>query len=397
MNEQTSSLKLGVITPVPLDESSIRPSLSKIAQELIRRYRAFLLVVVVPTLLTAAYYFLIASDQYVSEAHFLVHSADRSNQAPAGLSMLMSRSGMGGGGGGSEAMSVGDYLASHDAVSALARNAQLVERFRRPEADWLSRLYSDAPEPEKLFKYYLRHVEVRYDNDTGITRLTVRAFRPVDSYAIINALLNLGEQRVNAMNRRSFDDAIRVTRAQLDEAEKDVEDIQVKLTRFRQTERDIDPLNSGAEQTRLVTGIETQLATARAQLASMGSMISTTSPQYRAMAARVHALAAQVSQQNQRLTGGNHAIAADIGDYEGLKIRQDLAAKRYEAAAASLQHAREDALKQQLFITRVVEPNMPVRSLYPDRWAILATVFVSLLVIYGLGWLIAAGVREHAA
>jgi capsular polysaccharide transport system permease protein len=45
---------------------------------------------------------------------------------------------------------------------------------------------------------------------------------------------------------------------------------------------------------------------------------------------------------------------------------------------------------------RVVEPNLPGKALHPQRLKITATVFFSLLLSYAVGWLILAGVREHA-
>ena len=394
MNEQ-SSLKLGVITPVPYDPSADKPSLIGRARQLAKRYRHFLMFVIAPTLAVAAFYYLVAADQYQSEAHFLVHSTSQQRDVPGGLSSMLSRGGMGAAN--SESLSVSDYLSSHDAVRALNAKLDLVGRFRAPEADFVSKLYPAAPDPETLFKYYQRRVDVHYDTDTGITALKVRSFRPDDSYEIIKALLQLGEQRVNQMNRRSYLDAIALSREQLAEAEQSVTVAQAALTNFRQTERDIDPPSSSEAQTRLVSSVETELSATRAQLASMGSMISASSPQYQALAARVRALEAQVASQNQRLTGGPRAIAASLGNYESLRLKQEFAAKRYETAAGALEKARQDALKQQLYITRVVEPNLPVRSLYPQRGTLLLTVFVALLVMYGLGWLIVAGVREHAA
>jgi capsular polysaccharide transport system permease protein len=35
--------------------------------------------------------------------------------------------------------------------------------------------------------------------------------------------------------------------------------------------------------------------------------------------------------------------------------------------------------------------------MYPQRTKIVATAFIALLLVYGIGWLITAGVREHAA
>ena len=45
---------------------------------------------------------------------------------------------------------------------------------------------------------------------------------------------------------------------------------------------------------------------------------------------------------------------------------------------------------------RVVEPNLPQKALYPKRWTIVLSAFIGLLLAYGIGWLIMAGVREHA-
>jgi len=78
-------------------------------------------------------------------------------------------------------------------------------------------------------------------------------------------------------------------------------------------------------------------------------------------------------------------------------MQRDFAAKRYEAAAAALESARHEALKQQLYLVRVVEPNLPQAALYPRRWLMLASVFFGALLVYGIGWLIVAGVKEHAA
>lgn len=360
--------------------------------------RAFLLIVVLPTLLVAGYYGLIAANQYESQADFIVRASQDTPTVPSGLGQVLSLAG-GATQAETEALSVSDYLSSHDAVAALRRDNQLVERFRRPEADPVSRLFSAEPEAETLLKYYRKHVDVEADTSTGITTLRVRTFRPEDSYAIVNALLKLGEQRVNQLNVRVYQDTLAVANRQLAEAEAAVAQSQSTMTGFRQTNQDIDPTGSGAAQIRLVSDLNGALAAARAQLASIAGSIRPDSPQYVAMAARVRALEAQVAAQSARLAGdgGGKTIATDLGNYEGLRLRQDFAAKRYAAAAAALEQARDRAMKQQLFVVRVVEPNVPEKSTYPKRLIVIATTFFGLLFIYAIGWLIVAGVKEHAS
>jgi capsular polysaccharide transport system permease protein len=63
----------------------------------------------------------------------------------------------------------------------------------------------------------------------------------------------------------------------------------------------------------------------------------------------------------------------------------------------ALENARLQALRQQLFVVKVVRPNLPERALFPRRTMMTATVFLALLLTYSIGWLIIAGMREHAA
>ena len=147
----------------------------------------------------------------------------------------------------------------------------------------------------------------------------------------------------------------------------------------------------------MVTQMQGDLAQARARLAGMAAAVRPDSPQYVAQAAQVRALEQQVGAAQASLTGSAQATANGLGRFEGIRFRQELAAKRYEAATAALDTAREQALRQQLYLVRIVEPNLPAKALYPKRLKLVATVFFALLLIYAIGWLILAGVREHAA
>lgn len=381
----------------PVDAGRLmRPSLAHRLFAWLRRNRVFVLIVVLPTLVVASYLYLIASDQYQSEAHFLVHSTDATPTPGLGVNQVISMA-TGVSAGQNEAMSVADYLTSHDAVANLRSQDQLVERFRRDGVDFLSRLGSPNPTPERLLAYYQRQVHVEYNTETGITVLTVHSFTPQDSYDLARKLLKLGEQRVNLLNVRSYNDSLALAQKQLTAAEDALAENQTAMTQFRQSRADIDPQASGQAQIGLVTTLTGQLAAVRAQLNAIRGVISPSSPQYQALQNRVRALSGEVAAQSGRLTGSSDTIAGQMSGFEALKLRRDFLAKRYDAAASALQQARERAIRQQLYVVRVVEPNFPVKALFPQRFRILATVFVSLMLLFSIGWLIAAGVREHAA
>lgn len=389
-------MKYGVILPAQSDEAERHMPLAARMRLWISANWKFLAIVVLPTLIVAGYYYLIAADQYRSEAHFIVKSGERSASTGGGFGAIL---GMGGAPSASmtDVASVSDYLQSHDVIEALQKRIDLIDIFRRPEADILSKLYNDNPTPEALLKYYRSKVNIHENHDNGITDLTVTTFRPIDSYKLARLLLALGEQRVNAMNARSYEGSVASARRQLVEAEEASAQIQSKLTRFRQSNADIDPQSSSEAQIKLVSELNRNLSASRAQLATMGATISRSSPQYVALSRTVRSLEMEIGRQSGKLAGNRSAMSNSLGQYEALRVQQEYFGKNYEAAAANLQKARDDARRQQLYIVRVVNANVPVKSLFPERGKIVLTVFFSLLLVYSIGWLIAAGVREHAA
>lgn len=373
----------------------VRPGHADALLGWLRAHRAWCLIVLLPTVLVAAYYYLVAADQYESEAHFVVRTSDTPAAAPSGLGQALTL--VGGTSSERDALLVADFLKSHDSVNALQSRVGLVDRFRRPEADIFSRLWSVHPAPERLQKYFDGRTSVDVSTETGITTLKVRSFRPTDSYQIIQAMIQLGEERVNMLNHRNYASAVAISERQVSDAEAGLNRVQGRISSFRRAERDFNPQVTGASRTSMVSELQGQLALARAQESSMAAVLSSNSPQLVATRQRVAALSRQVAAETGKLSQGPGNVASGMGVYEDIKMRQEMAGKQLEVASASLLRAQDEARRQQLFVVPVVDANLPVRALYPQSTKIVVTTFLALLLAYGIGWLILAGVREHAA
>lgn len=105
--------------PVP------RPSLMQRLRRWARR-RTFVLAVLLPTLISAVYFYGFAAPQFESEARFLVRS--RSGGGGGGIADALQSAGFARAS--EEAIGVRDYLQSHDAVTALRNRLDLVAIFR---------------------------------------------------------------------------------------------------------------------------------------------------------------------------------------------------------------------------------------------------------------------------
>ncbi|MBB3957834.1 lipopolysaccharide biosynthesis protein [Novosphingobium sediminicola] len=356
--------------------------------------RMFFGIVVLPTLIVALYYGLVASDQYESSADFIVRRSETTSGG-ADVGQLLGFN-FGASQTSSDAYMVQEYLLSHDAVARLQTEDNLTAVFRRDGTDWISRLWWAHPAPERLLEYYRKQVNIEQDSTTGIVHLTVHTFRPDDSYRLGSQLLKMGEEQINAINDRTYKDNVASSERELATASKQLADVQARLTNYRRGQSDVDPETTGRTQLSMVTTLTASLVQARAHLQAMSGAISHSSPQYQAVARQVAALEAQVAGQNAKISGPDHSVATRLSDYEELVIQREQIAKVYAATAVRLEQAKAEAKRKQLYLIRVVQPNMPVKSQFPKRIATVFTVFAALFFAYAIGWLLWAGVKEHS-
>lgn len=359
-----------------------------------RRNRGFLLAVVAPLALVALYLFGIAADQYASEARVVV----RGRQAPAGpggpLGELMSAAGIRPSA--EDGLAVRDYLQSPEAVRTLRGELDVAQMWRVPAFDLIARLPEAEPSIEQLTRYYRRMVRVVHDGASGSTRIEVRAFRPADAQVISEQLLKQAEELANRLSVRMREDQLAVAREEMARAEARVIAAREALTEFRQVQQAVDPAREAMMSMEAVGRLEGTLSATRAELQERAAFMRPDNPQMAILRNRIEALTREIAAERARLTQGQAALPQQLAGFERLNLEREFADRQLASALASLEIARMDAQRQQLFVARIVQPQRPEYAVYPERWFILGSAATVLLVLYGLGWLLMAGVREHA-
>lgn len=351
--------------------------------------------VLLPTILAAIYFFGVAAPQFISESRFLVRARQQSSQSILGeaLNNAGFRSAS------EDALAVKDFLLSHDAVTALRQQYDLVGIFRRPEADLWARLWFGTPPSERLLDYYRNMVTAVIDAQSGITELRVRSFRPQDSLELNRALLAQGEALVNRLNQRIAQDTVEGARREVARGEQRIAAATQAISEFRERERALDPSRSATIAVETIGRLENTLATTRSELQALTAFARPNNPQVTNLQSRIQALQTQITEERRRstATSATEGFTTQIAAYERLRMEAEFGGRQLTSATASLERAMADAQRQQLYLQRVVEPNLAEHYRYPRRFSSVLYVFVGLSVLYGLVWLMVAGVREHAA
>lgn len=352
----------------------------------------FLFIVVLPTALAMIYYLLIATPRYVSEARFVVRSPDRVQTSTLGVALQ----GVGLSGAQGESYAVHEYITSRDGLKDLQRTFNVAAIMGRDEADIFFRYprFGESRSQEGLYKAFQRFITVGYDSATGISTLRVQAFRPQDAQALSNALLNGGESLINGLNERSASNTIREAAQAEAEARAEVARVQQRLTAFRNQSGFIDPSLQATQSSQLIGQLLVTIAQLRAERDQL-SAAAPASPQLPALSGRIAAYERQVEVERAKIAGTSSSLAPSVGAYQDLVLDRELADRQLAQATAAVVTARQEARRQNLYLERIVNPNLPDKPALPRRWMSILTVFASALLLYAVGWLIWAGVREH--
>lgn len=353
----------------------------------------FVLTVVVPTAGAVVYYGLIASDVYVSESQFVVRNPQR--PVPSGLGALLqgtvlSRSQ-------DDTYSVHGFIRSRDALRELDGKMGFRKAYSGDGIDVFNRFAGLGTDKsfEALHHYYLGHVGIDYDSVSAITVLHVSAFSAKDAHDINELLLEMGERLVNNLNTRSRDDLIQVAQQEVAQSQDQVASAAAALSSFRMRKGVLDPEKQGGLQLQGVDKVRDDLIKAQTQLAQL-RRISPANPQIPSLADRVQILQGVVAGERAKVVGPESSYSAQLPDYERLMLEKSFADKQLATTLAALDSARNEAHRKQLYLERLVQPNLPDVAVEPRRIRGVLTVLAFALVLWGVASMILSGIREHA-
>ncbi len=359
----------------------------------LKRYVLFAVAVALPTAVSIVYYGFIASDVFISESRFVVRMPQRSQSASLLGSIFQggtfSRSQ-------DDSYSVHDYMLSRDALQELQRTIDIEKMYSRDHIDSISRFPTPFNDDtfEALYKYYRDRVSVDFDTSSSITTLRTRAYASADSHRVNAALLALGETLVNKTNERGRQDLIKFAQSEVEMAEQRARAASVALAAYR-TERTVfDPEKQSAIQLQLVGKLQDELIAARTQLAQMRNL-SPDNPQVSVLRRRVSNLEAEIGKEMSKVSGATNSLSNKSTDFERLSLERAFADRQLTSALTSLESARNEASRKQIYLEIIVSPNTPDEALEPRRWRSIVSTFLLGLIVWGILTMLLAGIREH--
>lgn len=368
--------------PQRSDAEDIRDIQRDIARR--RRRRLMLLVtrlsvfVLLPTLLVAWFYYVVATPLYTTQSEFVIQTAEAPASPGGGLGGLFSGTALATS---QDSVTVQSYLQSRDAMRRLDADLGFRAHFSAPGLDPLVQLAPDAS-LEAAYRLYQRMVSIGYDPSEGIIRMEVRATDPETSAAFSSALISYAEEQVDQMTQRLRED-------QMAGAREAVLDAEARMSEARERVIDLQErfsvLSSDVEVSLLTTQIstlQTELTRERLSLQELQANPRPNPARVDPLERRIANLETEIASLRARLTqdGAGGVSLARISS-ELIMAESDVQTRQLllSQAMQQLEGARLEANRQVRYLSLGVNPVAPDEASHPRAFenSVLALLIFS--------------------
>jgi capsular polysaccharide transport system permease protein len=358
---------------------------------------SFCVFVVAPSVAGALYYGLIASAQYVAEADFTVSGGEA---PPAdGLGALT----------GIPAIAiiqdtqiVTNYIHSRAGLEALEKLLPMKDFYANPSADWMARFNPKKP-IEKFVRYWEKMSDASIKMPAGIVELKIRAFTPADSEKIAQAVLQVSEALINAMNDRMNRDAIVNAEQELERTAQRLSKARAALEEARNDAGLLDAAKAAEGLNKLATDTKASLLRLQEEYRTQLNSVSAAAPQMLALKSRIEVTQNQVAEIEAKLTTtqlspvNQATIAGSMTKFGELDLERQVAEHLYAGAVTSLELARINAERKMMYLKTFVSPVAPEEATYPHRALYAFIIFAASATLWAILCGLAATVRNYMA
>lgn len=356
--------------------------------------RLAILVIGLPMLIAILYYAVFAMDRYVSIAQVAVRQAG-SHDAPQlpGLAVMLgginptSRE---------ETLYLREFITSNDMLNVLQKKLNWDSHYQGFFRDPLYWLSADRTR-EELLEYYQRMVTAHFDEQTGLLTVEVQAFDEDFAQETLRAILTESERFVNELSHRMAREQMKFAQTELANARKVYEDRRAEVLQFQSNNKLLDAQAAAQARAGVIAELEGQLTRERAALKGLQASLNADSPQVRQLKIRIRALEQQVDAEGKRLVSQSSGDQLNVvaAKFRNLTIDSGIAEEAYKFAVSAVETARIEASKKIRSLVTVVSPNHPEEAIYPRRIYNLITIFLGLLLLYGIARFIVATIEDH--
>lgn len=357
----------------------------------IRLFPRMIKATLVVAVLATAYWLLIASDRYVSEASVIIRKTDSLTTPSFDVSLLIAGVP---GVNRSDQLLLREYLLSVDMLKKLDAELNLRSHYSDWRHDWISRLW--LTDMEWFHRHYLSRVAIEYDDYAGVLRIRAQAYDPAKAQAIANMLVREGERYMNQIAHELAQTQVSFLTTQVELAQSRLLQSNQRLLAFQNKKGLLSPQATAESMHVLIARLEEQRAQVQTQLASLPKNLDPDHPNVVMLKQSLAAIDRQLAEEKAKLANPTgQPLNITMEEFQRLQMEVTFAQDLYKAALTALEKGRMDATRMLEKVSVLQAPTLPEYPMEPRRiYNAVVTVLFGLMLA-GILKLLESIVLDH--
>ena len=334
----------------------------------------------------------IATDRFVSSTRVVLQSPDIAPPELSFSAMLTNGSAQET----ADMLLLREYLMSAEVLKTLDAKLDLRHHYAQKKIDFLSRLENPYLPLEKFHEYYLKRIDIRLDDYSGVLIIEAQAFDQKMALALVLQLMKLGEQHMNQMGQRLATEQVKFIEQQVAELAERLNQATQAVLSYQDREGMLSPSETAASISALIAQLNAELVKLKAERSALASFQSPRSAEMIRLKSQISSLQKQIDIEKSKLTAfGGEALNKISSEYEELKLKAQFAQELYANALATLEATRVEAARKLKQLSVLSAPYEPEYSIAPDRSYLMVLSTVLILLITFILYMIVVIVKDH--
>ncbi len=356
-----------------------------------RLFPRLIRLTLIGALLATAYWLLVASDRYVSEASVIIRKTDSVAAPTPDLSMLIAGIA---GVNRNDQLLLREYLLSVDMLKKLDAELNLKAHYGDWGRDWISRMW--LTDMEWFHRHYLSRVAIEYDDYAGVLRIKAQAYESKMARAIADMLVREGERYMNQIGHELAQTQVNFLSTQVDLAQLRFQQASQRLLAFQNKKGLLSPQATAESLNVLIAKLEEQRAQLQTQLASLPKNLDRDHPNIVMLSQSLAAIDRQIGEEKAKLANPTgKTLNITMEEFQRLQMEATFTQDLYKAALTALEKGRIDATRMLEKVSVLQTPTLAEYPMEPRRIynAVITLLFGLMLV--GILKLLESIVLDH--
>lgn len=351
----------------------------------------YLYITIIVSAILMCFFWLFASDRYVSEATIIIQNTDQVTTPSFDIGAML-----GAGITTPDQLLLQEHLLSVDMLKKLDSVLDLRSHFSDSSHDIATRMWFKDASMEWFHRHYKARVEVIYDPYAGVLRISTQAYTPEMAQDITSMLVQEGERYMNEMSHKLARAQVQFLDGLVETAQTQMRNAADTLLAFQNSKGLLSPKATVESIHSIIGKLEGQRTSLQTQLAALPRSLDRNHPTRRGLATALHAVEEQINEEKAKLASTEGKPLNSLVEEEHrlemeLKFKQDL----YKAALTGLERGRIDAARTLKMVSVIQSPTRPEYPWQPRRiYGLISTIAVALALL-GVAALLKSVVLDH--